>query len=130
MPTVSGQIHINTTMKRTQKRLTQSKLTIGKVLLSNDQEAYTTLSAWIPIPVQADHLPGIMIALSNPSGRTFVRLNPDDLANIHLFFQTLINTFSEPLEKAQQISNQLKTLDHEIQLQFPDLSQYLTSTAH
>ncbi len=127
MANIQGSIQISTGHKKTQKRITTSSIKIGEVRLSNDKMGYTTFSTWVPLPTQADHIPGIMIALSNPSGRCFSRLSTLEVDKLTQFLLDASGPLTTALATAQSISSELHILDKQLSLRYPDLSHVFST---
>ena len=65
---------------------------------------HSKVSLWVPTPRTGAHLPGIFIRLSNPAGRAFARLSPEEFSNLYSFFRTYLTEATEALAEATKLS--------------------------
>jgi len=119
MPVKNARIVVQETEQRRQVRIISHEIRIGEVLLSNNKPGFTKLSAWVPKPTDFSHTPGTFLSLSNPLGRTFVRLNGQDLAHIIASLQDWSPSLTEAVSLSNQISLSLKELDQNIHKDYP-----------
>ncbi len=119
MPTIEGRITVRETERKRQTRIISHEVRLGHVRLDNDKEGYTKISAWVPRPSDLNHKPGIFLSLSNPSGRSFVRLNQGDLEVLIQQFTVWLDSLNQAVAHATQISESFRQLDRSIHKDYP-----------
>jgi len=75
----------------------------GKYIGRNSTEYGSKLSIWVPVPRHGDHLPGIFLRLSNPSGTAYARLTSEEFAELYVFFRHNYAPAGEALSKAEAL---------------------------
>ncbi len=119
MAVKSARITLQENEQRRQTRIISHEIRIGEVILANDKPGFTKFSAWVPKPTDFSHTPGIFLSMSNPLGRTFVRLNNPDLDTLITSLLRWSDSLKEAVYFSTQISVSLKELDEQIHKDHP-----------
>ncbi len=72
--------------------------------VQGDTTYSSKLSLWVPTPRTGAHIPGIFIRLSNPAGRAFARLTPQEFADLYSFFREQLAPATEALQQATSLA--------------------------
>lgn len=100
---------------RTQERIDEFALLIGEYFTSNNKNHHSKLTLWVPMPSQVKDVPAIFLSISNPSGRTFVRLASGDFDLIRDLFISSGPALHDALGKARARSYRLQSVAAAIQ---------------
>lgn len=76
----------------------------GKYTGRNETEYGSKISLWVPVPRHGEHLPGIFLRLSNPSGTAYTRLTAEEFAELYTFIRHNYAPANEALSKAAHLT--------------------------
>jgi len=80
--------------------------------VSHDTGSYTgrdghpyasKLTLWVPLPRNGEHLPGVFLRLSNPSGSSYTRMDRTELAELYTFFRSSFPDAQTAFEEASRL---------------------------
>ncbi len=119
MPIKVARLTIQESEKRRQTRIISHEIRLGQIILANDKPGFTKFSAWVPKPTDFTHAAGIFLSMSNPLGRSFVRLNIDDLPTLITSLTEWLPSLNSAVSFASAISTALSELDQQIHKDHP-----------
>lgn len=69
-----------------------------------DSHTYSSkLTLWVPLPRNGQHLPGVFLRLSNPSGSCYTRMDRTELAELYTFFRSSFPDAQTAFDKAENL---------------------------
>lgn len=95
---------ITSSTPATVPKIWEAHLETGKYTGRNGEQYGSKISMWVPVPRHGEHLPGIFIRLSNPSGSAYTRLTADELSDLFVFFRHNYQPAYQAVAKAQELS--------------------------
>ncbi len=75
----------------------------GKYFGRDGHEYSSKLSLWVPVPRNGEHLAGVFLRLSNPSGSSYTRMDRTELAELYTFFRSSFPDAQKALNKAESL---------------------------
>lgn len=72
---------------------------------------YSRLEVFVPVPQRTNDVPGIFLSITNPRGRSFLRLTTEEAFQLEEWMCTSLQQAISDLPEAERIANLYRTAD-------------------